>query len=126
MDPIQTKAWLPDTQRFLAFAIVSMMMVIILVLLLKDYANLNEKVYGALLTLLGVIAACFKDTFSFFFGSSKGSEKKDDALISGSLSPTPVPPAPGTTTTTTTSASTDVPAPAAPAPAPAAAAPAAI
>lgn len=77
--------WMPDTQGFLAVAIISLMTAVILILLLKDYQNLNEKVYGALLTLLGVLAACFKDVFSFFFGSSKGSEKKDDAMIASAI-----------------------------------------
>ncbi len=102
-------AWLPDTQGFLAIAIVAILTAVIMVLLLKDYTNLNEKVYGALLTLLGVVAACFKDVYSFFFGSSKGSEKKDDALISGQVSSTtpPTPPvSPVSTTTTVTDAST--------------------
>lgn len=93
----QTKPfWWPDTQGFLAFAIVMVLAVVILILLLKDYANLNEKVYGALLTLLGVVAACFKDVYSFFFGSSKGSEKKDDAIMASALPPPPEPSKPTT------------------------------
>lgn len=105
--PLRRPVWLPDTQGFLAIAIVVILTTVILVLLLKDYANLNEKVYGALLTLLGVVAACFKDVYSFFFGSSKGSEKKDDAMISGAISPTtPTPAAPGTVTTTATAPAT--------------------
>lgn len=83
--------WMPDTQGFLAVAIIALMASVIWILLLKDYTNLNEKVYGALLTLLGVLAACFKDVYSFFFGSSKGSEKKDDAMIATSLGPNPPP-----------------------------------
>lgn len=105
--PDQTKPrpfWIPDTQSFLAIAIVVVLTLVILILLLKDYANLNEKVYGALLTLLGVVAACFKDVYSFFFGSSKGSEKKDDAIMASALTPTPpAAPQPGTVTTTVTS-----------------------
>ena len=84
--------WLPDTQGFLAIAIVAILFVVILVLLLKDYTNLNEKVYGALLTLLGVVAACFKDVYSFFFGSSRGSEKKDDVISNIATSPSPTSP----------------------------------
>src|ERR1051325_7092944 len=108
MEKPQKPYWLPDTQGFLACAILS---VVILILLLKDYANLNEKVYGALLTLLGVVAACFKDVYSFFFGSSKGSEKKDDAIMASALSPTPTSPPPGTVTTTVTSTADPTPAP---------------
>lgn len=82
--------WWPETQGFLATAIVGIMLLVIMVLLLKDYKDLNEKVYGALLTLLGVIAACFKDVFSFYFGSSRGSDKKDDML--GAIASAPQPP----------------------------------
>lgn len=85
MEPERKPFWMPDTQGFLAVAIISLMSCVILILLLKDYENLNEKVYGALLTLLGVLAACFKDVYSFFFGSSKGSEKKDDAMIASAI-----------------------------------------
>lgn len=104
--------WFPDTQGFLSVAIIGLMAAVILILLLKDYTNLNEKVYGALLTLLGVLAACFKDVYSFFFGSSKGSEKKDDAMIASSLPPAPSGPA-GTVSTITTVSDTAATAPAA-------------
>src|SRR4051812_48541123 len=99
--PVKRPFWMPDSQGFLAVAIVAILFTVILVLLLKDYTNLNEKVYGALLTLLGVVAACFKDVYSFFFGSSKGSEKKDDVMVAAALSPSPPPPPVSTTTTVT-------------------------
>jgi hypothetical protein len=38
-----------------------------------------------------VLTGCLKDVYSFFFGSSKGSEKKDDALIAGAITPTSTP-----------------------------------
>ena len=82
--------WMPDTQGFLAIAIIIVMATVILILLTKDYTNINDKVFGALLTLLGVLAGCFKDVYGFFFGSSSGSKNKDDAIAK--IATTPIAP----------------------------------
>lgn len=82
--------WLPDTQGFLAMAIILLIAVVVLILILHPPA-IDERTSGVLMTIIGVLIACLKDVYAFFFGSSKGSEKKDDALISGSISSTSSP-----------------------------------
>jgi len=84
--------WMPDTQGFLAIAIVSLIGAV-LVLLLTKPITLDDKTTGLLQVMLGILLGSFKDVYSFFFGSSKGSEKKDDALLSGAvITPTVIPP----------------------------------
>jgi hypothetical protein len=82
--------WMPDTQGFLAIAIILGVLGLAYTLLFMR-ADLNDKVAGAFMTTLGVLTGCLKDVYSYFFGSSKGSEKKDDALIAGAISPTSTP-----------------------------------
>src|ERR1700744_3329785 len=81
--------WVPDTQGFLAIAILALIGTVVIILLLKPIATENKDVLNI---ALGVLLGSLKDVYSFFFGSSKGSEKKDDALISGAVSPTSTPP----------------------------------
>lgn len=83
------KWWMPDTQGFLAIAIIALISLIVLILLIKP-PMIDERTSGVLMTIVGVLIACLKDVYSFFFGSSKGSEKKDDAIIKNAL-PTPIP-----------------------------------
>src|SRR4051812_18694529 len=99
--------WMPDTQGFLAIAIIAVVAALAFILI-GSTIKFDDKVAGAFMTLLGVLTACLKDVYSFFFGSSKGSDKKDDALISGQVTPLPPTPpaAPVSTTTTVTDAST--------------------
>ncbi len=100
MDPtVKPKPyWLPDTQGFLAIAIIVLIGTIVLLLIMRPIV-IDERTSGVLMTVIGVLTACLKDVYSFFFGSSKGSDKKDDALIktvadTTSNSPPPAPPAP--------------------------------
>ncbi len=79
--------WMPDTQGFLAIAILSLVGTIVLLLLLHP-VTLDDKVASVLNVALGVLLGNLKDVYSFFFGSSKGSEKKDDAILSGAVAPT--------------------------------------
>lgn len=81
--------WLPDTQGFLAIAIIAVVATLSFMLLSGDI-KFSDKVAGAFMTLLGVLTACLKDVYSFFFGSSKGSDKKDEALLTIAAAPTPV------------------------------------
>lgn len=74
--------WWPDTQGFLAVAIIFLISIIVLLLLLHP-VQMDEGTRGVLMTVIGVLVASLKDVYAFFFGSSKGSEKKDDALIGG-------------------------------------------
>lgn len=90
--------WMPDTQGFLAIAIIAVVSVIAF-LLLQTSIKFDDKVAGAFMTLLGVLTACLKDVYSFFFGSSSGSKIKDDAMVKLATEPTPPSNSPTTTTT---------------------------
>lgn len=78
--------WMPDTQGFLAIAILTLVGTVVLLLLLHP-VTLDDKVAAVLNVALGVLLGNLKDVYSFFFGSSKGSEKKDDAILSGAVTP---------------------------------------
>lgn len=97
MEPIKPARpiWLPDTQGFLAVAILLLVGGIVWILL-TETPKFDDKAAGAFMTLLGVLTACLKDVYNFFFGSSKGSEKKDDVISTIATNPTPT--APPTTT----------------------------
>lgn len=108
------KPWfVPDTQGFLAIAIIALMFTIVVILLLAP-PQIDERTSGVLMTIVGVLIACLKDVYSFFFGSSKGSIDKDKTLTEIALMPstgsangdmevrTTVPAKPGTIPTITT------------------------
>ena len=82
--PISSKPdkpyWLPDTQGFLAIAIIAVVAGLAFILLLGT-VKFDDRVAGAFMTLLGVLMGSLKDVYSFYFGSSRSSDKKDDALI---------------------------------------------
>lgn len=69
--------WVPDTQGFLAIAIIAVIAALAFILV-GSSIKFDDKVAGAFMTLLGVLTACLKDVYSFFFGSSSGSAKKDE------------------------------------------------
>ena len=92
--------WMPDTQGFLAIAIITLMALIVLILLTSPPA-IDERTSGVLMTIVGVLIACLKDVYSFFFGSSSGSQKKDDAMIAGTITPAPTNASAETSITTT-------------------------
>jgi hypothetical protein len=71
--------YLPDTQGFLAIAIIALIGIII-VLLMMHPITLDDKISGMLTMLIGVLTACLKDVYSYFFGSSKGSTLKDETI----------------------------------------------
>lgn len=71
--------WLPDTQGFLAIAIIALIGIIIIVLMVHPI-TLDDKISGMLTMLIGVLTACLKDVYSYFFGSSKGSSLKDETI----------------------------------------------
>jgi hypothetical protein len=48
---------------------------VVLILLTRPPA-IDERTSGVLMTIVGVLIACLKDVYSFFFGSSKGSQDK--------------------------------------------------
>lgn len=71
--------WWPDTQGFLAVAIILLISVIVLILLLHP-PQMDDGTRGVLMTVIGVLIASLKDVYAFFFGSSKGSAAKDDTI----------------------------------------------
>lgn len=71
--------WWPDTQGFLAVAIIFLISVIVLILLLHP-PQMDDGTRGVLMTVIGVLIAALKDVYSFFFGSSKGSAVKDETI----------------------------------------------
>lgn len=52
----------------------------IIALLSLGHVDGNTAVGGAILTVLGALVNCYKDGFSFEFGSTRGSENKTDIL----------------------------------------------
>lgn len=85
--------WLPDTQGFLAIAIILVVSVLAFVLLMRP-VTFDDKVAGAFMTLLGVLTACLNNVYNYFFGSSRGSAAKDDALTKLVATPAPPPASP--------------------------------
>lgn len=79
--------WLPDTQGFLAIAIV-MFMGTIVMFLLHSEPKFDDKTQGVLMVVLGVMTGCLKDVYSYFFGSSRGEEKKGDIISTIATQPT--------------------------------------
>lgn len=77
---------MPDTQGFLALAIIGLVAFIVLILLIHP-PQIDERTSGVLMTIVGVLIACMKDVYAFFFGSSKGSKDKDDAMAKIAMTP---------------------------------------
>lgn len=74
------KPWYwPDTQGFLAVAIITIISAIVLILLLHT-VQMTDTVQGVLMTLVGVLVGCLKDVFAFYFNSSSSSKAKDDTI----------------------------------------------
>jgi hypothetical protein len=99
MDKPSRPFWLPDTQGFLAVAIIFLIAVVVLILLTRPPA-IDERTSGVLMTIVGVLIACLKDVYSFFFGSSKGSQDKTETIAKITVPPP--------TTTTQTNRNGDV------------------
>lgn len=80
------KPWYwPDTQGFLAVAIILIMSTIVLILLLYP-VKITDTVQGVLMTLIGVLTASLKDVFAFYFNSNSSSKTKDDTIKSMAVS----------------------------------------
>jgi len=74
------KPWYwPDTQGFLAVAIITIMSAIVLILLLHA-VQMTDTVQGVLMTIIGVLAGTLKEVYSYYFSSSSGSKAKDETL----------------------------------------------
>lgn len=71
--------WLPDTQGFLAIAIILIMSTIVMILLLKT-VQMTDTVQGVLLTIIGVLAKTLTDVYGYYFNSSVSSRAKDETI----------------------------------------------
>ena len=78
MNPNKPWFW-PDTQGFLAVAIIVIMSVIVLILLLHPL-QITDTVNGVLMTIIGVLVGSLKDVFAFYFNSTSASKTKDDTI----------------------------------------------
>ncbi len=85
--------WMPDTQGFLAIAILVLVGAIVFILLLHQ-SSMDDKTSAVLTTVIGMLIANLKDVYSFFFGSSKGSSDKDQTLTKIAVAAAPVNPTP--------------------------------
>lgn len=95
-----SRSLLPDTRNFLAIAIVFIVAGVVFVLMLHPI-DLNDKTFGALTMLLGVLIGSFKDVYSYSFGTTKDSGEKNKILADQSVAlAAATPPAPSTTITT--------------------------
>lgn len=74
------KPWFwPDTQGFLAVAIITIMATIVLILLLHPL-QITDTVNGVLMTIIGVLVGSLKDVFAFYFNSTATSKAKDQTI----------------------------------------------
>lgn len=74
------KPWFwPDTQGFLAVAIIGIMAGI-LWLLLSHPVTLTDAAGGMLTTIVGVLLASLKDVYAFYFNSNSSSKTKDETI----------------------------------------------
>jgi hypothetical protein len=88
------KPWYwPDTQGFLAVAIISIMSGVLLILLLRP-VTLTDTAGGMLTTIVGVLLASLKDVFAFYFNSSSSSKTKDETISNMAASAADTPKAP--------------------------------
>lgn len=71
--------WLPDRQGFLAIAIISLIATIVITLIIHPI-SMDDKTFGLLSGIVGVLVGCLKDVYAFDFGSSKGSAAKDETI----------------------------------------------
>lgn len=77
-----TKPWFwPDTQGFLAIAIITVMAAVIFIMLFHT-TQMDERTQGVLMVILGVLTGALKDVYGFYFNSSANSKTKDEIIKS--------------------------------------------
>lgn len=69
----------PDTQGYLAIAIITIVSAIVFVLLLRPI-TMTDTVQGMLLPIIGILVGCLKDVFAYYFNSTSSSRAKDDTI----------------------------------------------
>jgi hypothetical protein len=74
------KPWFwPDTQGFLAIAIITVMAAVIFIMLFHT-ATMDDRTQGVLMTILGVLVGALKDVYGFYFNSTSSSKLKDATI----------------------------------------------
>lgn len=73
--------WLPDTQGFLAIAIITLIGGIVFVMLFH-HTDMDQLSQGVLMTMIGVLVGALKDVYSYYFSSSVSSKAKDATIQS--------------------------------------------
>ena len=74
------KPWFwPDTQGFLAIAIITVMAAVIFVMLFHP-TTMDDRSQGVLMTILGVLVGALKDVYGFYFNSNSSSKSKDATI----------------------------------------------
>ena len=74
------KPWYwPDTQGFLAVAIISLIAAIVLIMMFHP-PQLTDSTQGVLMTMIGVLTATLKEVYSYYFSSSSSSRTKDETI----------------------------------------------
>lgn len=74
------KPWFwPDTQGFLAVAIITIVSAILLIFLLHPI-SISDTVQGVVMTIVGVLVGALKDVIAYYFNSSSGSRTKDETI----------------------------------------------
>ena len=71
------------TNRILAYFTVITFMLVIVRLTSRDIPGTT---HDLLLVLIGVLVGAFKDVYGYYYGSSSGSAKKTDVILSGQMS----------------------------------------
>jgi len=76
------KPWYwPDTQGFLAIAIITVMAAVIFIMLFHT-TTMDDRTQGVLMTILGVLVGALQDVYGFYFNSSSSSKLKDATIQS--------------------------------------------
>ena len=76
------KPWFwPDTQGFLAIAIITVMAAVIFIMLFHTI-TMDDRTQGVLMTILGVLVGALKDVYGFYFNSTSSSKLKDATIQS--------------------------------------------
>lgn len=78
MNPNKPWFW-PDTQGFLAIAIITVMAAVIFVMLFHP-TTMDDRSQGVLMTILGVLVGALKDVYGFYFNSTSASRAKDETI----------------------------------------------
>lgn len=86
MEPQVKPFWWPDPQSFIAIVLVLAMVTLVFVLVFNPQATESDMLK---MVVGGLMTTGFATIISFYFGSSKASDKKDDALIAKSNTPAP-------------------------------------